>query len=693
MTVPCLVPAKIFVSTVGALVVLGGTTVVAPHRSTAQVDTGTAVTVRHLAELRDIGGTQAGLSISPTGRWVVYNLRQGDPDRNEYHNQWILLDLATKESRVLVEDAGPPLLSYGDGLRPVDDYNQGIQAFSPVWSSDEQTLLYVRKDQNGIRLHRLDVSTGISAPVSQLPQGKVMGLAHDAGAARVTLEVESASALETERRRRAQGALFTGNEVSPARGIPTFRTLTERQTLRIDPGTGNPLGPAEERPDACDEFPGWPRDQDLTMMFMECEFDANGRPVAVGIDNTVARRSFAIYAAAAGETERLSPSHDWIYGLTWHEGQAYYVGQEGYSKSDIYEVSPNGRARPITQSTFFLNNCVFNFEGAPFAVCTAETLNTPRELARIDLGDGSIEVLTDLNPEYNRLQLPETKEIAWTSPGGDAVQGTLTYPVGYDSSRSYPVVVTSYPHPGFARGSNGDEFPIPVFAAQGFLVLDVDAPVAHYWTALDISFETYVRGYDSPLRGLEAYLQKLGTEGIADLSRVGVCGLSGGATFSAYAVSHSRFFAAAIFGWDETDYLWRITLATDRSREQKGRHGLGIADTTNWQAFSLGLRADSVDAAVLLNVADSEFLRAFGSYDALKRSGSPVEMWIYPDAHHVKWLPGQRLSVYDRNVDWFNYWLRDVRDASAAKAEQYKRWDELKARWTSRSNDGSGPSP
>lgn len=42
----------------------------------AQTDR-TTVTTRHLAELRDIGGTQAGLSISPSGRRVVFNLRAG----------------------------------------------------------------------------------------------------------------------------------------------------------------------------------------------------------------------------------------------------------------------------------------------------------------------------------------------------------------------------------------------------------------------------------------------------------------------------------------------------------------------------------------------------------------------------------------------------------------------------------------
>jgi hypothetical protein len=34
--------------------------------------------------------------------------------------------------------------------------------------------------------------------------------------------------------------------------------------------------------------------------------------------------------------------------------------------------------------------------------------------------------------------------------------------------------------------------------------------------------------------------------------------------------------------------------------------------------------------------------------------------------------------VYDRNVDWFNYWLREVRDPDPSKGPQYKRWDALR---------------
>lgn len=638
------------------------------------------VTTRDLATLRDIGGTQPGLAISPSGRWLAYNLRQGDPDRNTYSNRWLLLELATGGSQVLVEDAGPPLLSYGDGLYPWDDYNQGIQAFSPVWSRDEARLLYVRKDSGDIRLHAVELRTGRSAPVPDLPAGKVTGLETDKGVAILTLDIETEAGREAARRRRAEGSLFTGNEFWPARGLPKFVTPSERRILRLDPATDDTVGPGEPLRDACASFPGWPRDQDLTTLYRDCVFDPHGRPVAIGVNLTAPEQGSAVYTITEGRPERVSPEHDWIAApLEWHSGRFYYVGRDGYSTSDVFEVTADGRARQVTESLYLLGGCVFHFGQDPFAICTAETLTTPRELARIDLQTGRIDVLTGLNPEYIALHRPSTEEFHWTSPNGDVVSGTVTYPLDYDSARAYPVIVTSYPHPGFSRGSNGDEFPIPVFAAQGFLVLDVAAPAYRYWTALDITFEAFVRAYESPLRGLEAYLLKLAEDGIVDLASVGICGLSGGANFTAYAISHSDLFSAAIFGWHETDYLPTITLGTDPIRELHARRGLGMADTANWRAYSLGFRAHQVDAAVLMNVADSEFFFAFGTYDALKRDHNIVEMWVFPDAHHVKWLSAQRLNVYERNVDWFNYWLRDVRGPSLGKADQYARWDELKA--------------
>ncbi len=68
----------------------------------------------------------------------------------------------------------------------------------------------------------------------------------------------------------------------------------------------------------------------------------------------------------------------------------------------------------------------------------------------------------------------------------------------------------------------------------------------------------------------------------------------------------------------------------------------------------------------------------FQTYAALEQLGKPVELFIYPDELHVKNQPMHRFEIYERNVDWFNFWLRGVEDSDPAKQDQYRRWHSLR---------------
>jgi hypothetical protein len=50
--------------------------------------------------------------------------------------------------------------------------------------------------------------------------------------------------------------------------------------------------------------------------------------------------------------------------------------------------------------------------------------------------------------------------------------------------------------------------------------------------------------------------------------------------------------------------------------------------------------------------------------------------WSSPD--HVLSNPGERMTAQGGTVDWFCFWLQDYEDPDPAKADQYKRWRELK---------------
>ena len=63
---------------------------------------------------------------------------------------------------------------------------------------------------------------------------------------------------------------------------------------------------------------------------------------------------------------------------------------------------------------------------------------------------------------------------------------------------------------------------------------------------------------------------------------------------------------------------------------------------------------------------------------ALRELKKPVEMFIYPNELHIKNQPKHRYEIYQRNVDWMKFWLKGEEDPDPAKAEQYRRWGELR---------------
>ena len=65
-------------------------------------------------------------------------------------------------------------------------------------------------------------------------------------------------------------------------------------------------------------------------------------------------------------------------------------------------------------------------------------------------------------------------------------------------------------------------------------------------------------------------------------------------------------------------------------------------------------------------------------YAALRYLQKPVDLIVIPDSEHVMTNPGERMTSQGGTVDWFRFWLKGEEDPDPAKAEQYKRWRELR---------------
>src|SRR3984957_6594718 len=84
--------------------------------------------------------------------------------------------------------------------------------------------------------------------------------------------------------------------------------------------------------------------------------------------------------------------------------------------------------------------------------------------------------------------------------------------------------------------------------------------------------------------------------------------------------------------------------------------------------------ADRIHTAILENTSDTEFLIYLPLYRSLVDLGKPVELYIYPQELHVRNQPRHRLEVYERNLDWFRFWLKGEESSDPNKDEQYQGW-------------------
>ena len=94
---------------------------------------------------------------------------------------------------------------------------------------------------------------------------------------------------------------------------------------------------------------------------------------------------------------------------------------------------------------------------------------------------------------------------------------------------------------------------------------------------------------------------------------------------------------------------------------------------------------------MLVNAADSEFIASLALYTSLEELHKPVELYIYANELHAKNQPKHRYEIFERNLDWFRYWLRNEEDISADKKEQYLGWRRLRDAWTQRPEQLSQP--
>jgi dipeptidyl aminopeptidase/acylaminoacyl peptidase len=269
--------------------------------------------------------------------------------------------------------------------------------------------------------------------------------------------------------------------------------------------------------------------------------------------------------------------------------------------------------------------------------------------------------VTNTNPQTASWNLGTGREISWTSTkDGKTIYGILVTPPGYVAGVPVKTVVQIHGGPEWAwwsgwYGSSWHEW-AQMLASHGYAVL---MPNPRGSDGQGLQFAQAVKGdwgggdFQDVLDGVDALIKQR----VIDASRLGIGGWSYGGFMSAWAVTHTDRFKAAVVGAAPVD-LSSMTLTTDTPAFLPGYFGDVIANHAAYEAHSSVRMIDRVHTPVLILHGEQDqrvpISQGQQFYIGLRELGRPVQMVRYPREPHWIHEYEHEKDILARVLNWFD---------------------------------------
>ncbi|HXI14321.1 MAG TPA: S9 family peptidase [Thermoanaerobaculia bacterium] len=295
----------------------------------------------------------------------------------------------------------------------------------------------------------------------------------------------------------------------------------------------------------------------------------------------------------------------------------------------------------------------------------SQTLTSPPELYISGLESFAPRQLTRHNEHLKNRELGRTSLIRWKNRSDNLpIEGLLTLPVGYVEGRRYPLI--TFVHGGPASrfdqtflGYLGSIYPVHVLAARGFAVLRPNPRgTGSYGQAFRAGNDKDWGGKD--LGDIEAGIDALLLQGIADPARLGLMGWSYGGYIAATALARSNRFRAYSIGAPMVDLLSMHGTSDIRDFIPAYFGTPPPLDLLRQRSPLWHLRKTKAKVLIQHGEADDRVPLSQGTmlYRSLQELGVDVTMVIYPRSGHVPREPKLRMDVARRNVEFFERTLK-----------------------------------
>lgn len=370
-----------------------------------------------------------------------------------------------------------------------------------------------------------------------------------------------------------------------------------------------------------------------------------------------------------GEPVCLTPGYDGTSEALWPLGRdaLLMVADEGVNMT-LYRLSWEGeRERLLAGEPLgtFAPVATADASGQRIAVVWEDARHAPDVwvLSRDDISP-ALQRRTHFNPELEAAALGELEIVRWESDPGVEVEGLLFKPVGYQEGQRYPLVVQIHGGPTWLWtnqfAATWHEW-AHALAGRGYAVL-MPNPRGSTGRGPEYSNALFGDVGGCEYRDIMAGVDYLIERGIADPERLGVGGWSWGGYMTAWIVSQTTRFKAAVMGAGLPNMI--------------SDNGLGDIPSANLSYFETSpyhdpepyfersairyIRNATTPTLILHGEEDRRVAMAQGQemYVALRTLGVETQFVTYPREGHSIQERKHQVDLIDRVIGWFDRHLR-----------------------------------
>ena len=289
-------------------------------------------------------------------------------------------------------------------------------------------------------------------------------------------------------------------------------------------------------------------------------------------------------------------------------------------------------------------------------VFTGTTSNLPSEIYVLAPG-GTPRQLTHYNDATAALALGTVEPLDFTTDDGMPGDATLTYPVGYTTGKSYPLMVLIHGGPTSASLQTFDRLG-QLMAARGWFVLQ---PNYRGSDNLGLAYQRAIlyHAADAPGRDIMAALAAAQKKVSVDPKRIGVSGWSYGGIMTGWMITHYHVWKAAMSGAGVHDWILDYAVADDLNSDSALFHGSPFVGNNRAEYLAQSPITFAKDVTtpllILSDVGDARvpIVEGYELFHALRDLHKPVQMYAYPIAGHFPRDPVHIDDLYGRWVNWF----------------------------------------